>query len=141
MTTSQELSETYNNNVKSLIISYNNAVAAILKQRGSNNIKQSYLNNLKQQYLANTLTLKTKYTADLEALSKPEVLPVAVAAVEEPIVVVAEEPVAVVVAEEPVTAEPVAVVADEPVVAEPVAVVAEEPVVEVVEEPVVAEDN
>ena len=108
MTTSQELTETYNNNVKSLIISYNNGIAAILKQRGSNNIKQSYLNNLKKQYLANTLTLKTKYTADLEALENSEVFPAVidtpVAAVEEPVAVVAEEPAVEVVAEEPVAA-------------------------------------
>ena len=139
MTTSQELTETYNNNVKSLIISYNNGIAAILKLRVSNIIKQNYLNNLKKQYLANTLTLKTKYTADLEALENSEVLPAVidtpVAAVEEPVAeVVAEEPVVEVVAEEPV----VEVVAEEPVVE----VVAEEPVVEVVaEEPVAEVDN
>ena len=114
MLTAQELSATYNNNVKNIIISYNNAVAAILKQRGSNNIKQSYLNNLKQQYLANTLTLKTKYMDDLASLLNT--------VAEEPVVAVAEEPV-VAVAEEPA-------VADEPAVAEE-PVIAEEPVMEV----------
>ena len=121
MLTAQELSATYNNNVKNIIISYNNAVAAILKQRGSNNIKQSYLNNLKQQYLANTLTLKTKYMDDLASLLNT----------------VAEEPV-VAVAEEPVVAEPVVAVAEEPAVADEPAV-AEEPVI--AEEPVMEVDN
>lgn len=74
MLTAQQLSETYNNNVLQLITTYNNGIAAILKLRVKNNIKQNNLNALKKQYQANMLKLKLKYMADLAALSKPPVV-------------------------------------------------------------------
>jgi hypothetical protein len=76
MLTAQQLSETYNNNVLQLITTYNNGIAAILKLRVKNNIKQNNLNALKKQYQANMLKLKLKYMADLAALTKPVPVPV-----------------------------------------------------------------
>lgn len=58
----------YNKAVKQLTATYNANVAAILKLRVKNSIKQTYLNNLKAKFQTDLANLKAKYEADLAAL-------------------------------------------------------------------------
>ena len=69
MSNATKLLTAYNKAVKQLTATYNANVAAILKLRIKNTIKQTYLKTLKAKLQTDLATLKAKYEADLAALA------------------------------------------------------------------------